>query len=246
MRELPIFSDDGKIDGLAPYETNAIMLYPEDPKKQKQIMLSFAKTVPSEMTRAGYSHDQATYLLGLMVERYGGFEEFGDVKNPEDTRTDAIRRSWKGTIAGKILESIIYLDQFAPPSGVRRAIDLVKEEIKDEEKEGFSTSERHIYNSWKEYKNVSHLWAANSHWQNSGKAERPFPFVSDEELKYFLAIGDWFYRKGIEVKSASIKTRAFSPKDPWLPPPGLDLPSLNLNYPRNLKADALAAKYERK
>ena len=162
----------------------------------------------------------------------------------EDTVERAVKASKKGSVAGDILDYVaqMYFTGHKQPS-VRKAV-YVAEKYLSNAVDGYSkksgSSSIFIYECWKEYKTVAHLWAAFRVLQFSNQEEEnkhilnndnPLLQLHNRGLDKFLAIAEAFRNFGESYISPIIKSHELllPPGETWKVPDSYSLPSFCLS-----------------
>jgi hypothetical protein len=214
-----------------------VMLYPDDEQKRKRAMdASVAANILVELPDAMGDQD-ALVLLGptdlpAMLRILANAPPLSEVQ--EETKPRIVH----GAVAAMILLDALE-DRHV---GRQRGLRWVKEKIRKKllgqvhfERLSMSTIENRI---WRVYRPVAALWAAHSllaaEYRQAGiKYAHP---CHVDDVSRFLGLAEALRRDAEGYKLKQYDGTLLDPKTSWAVPPGIDLPGMELPWPRRPEA----------
>jgi len=166
----------------------------------------------------------------------------------QDKSIDSIERNsfYKGFTAGLVLIKILQLDKHHEDGGsVNKAFYLVEKQYEGKD---FSRSSKTIKNVWKDYKTVSHLWAAAYCLLHEFDKKNEFMVIewleSDipNNLLQLLQYAEYFRNFGENhFSNKATKTPTLDPQKSWVFPEKFPIQEQSLKVPKlqNLEIEAL-------
>ncbi|MFZ5586683.1 MAG: hypothetical protein ACOZHQ_12215 [Thermodesulfobacteriota bacterium] len=145
--------------------------------------------------------DQASYqAVQPLLSPLGGFGSIAKSCMAKPfTDKEAKERVTKGEITGNVIRHILYMAQHRPEDvSVNKAVYLCEKDLElGEAASGLvGISRRAIWDSWKTYKPVSHLWGAVSIWESVCDPDHPFSWFQLHKLFFpFLNVAKWVQDK---------------------------------------------------
>ena len=157
----------------------------------------------------------------------------------QDKSIDSIERNsfYKGFTAGLVLIKILQLDKHHEDGGsVNKAFYLVEKQYKGKD---FSRSSKTIKNAWKDYKTVSHLWAAAYCLLHEFDKKNEFMVIewleSDipNNLLQLLQYAEYFRNFGENhFSNKATKTPTLDPQKSWVFPEKFPIQEQSLKVPK--------------
>ncbi len=192
--------------------TLGVMLFPNDPEKRKEFMLT-------HLTDAFLKDD----INILDKVRPDFVEELLHAQSIDTIQDNVIETYPRAYQAGLIVTYLYLLQQLGKSAAINRAVRLVEnrysKDLAKQNKMGLTAhSEESIRKNWRIFRPVSHLWAAHICFNEKT------PIVSSHDFDLFLARSEFFLSFGLGIISEKVEARLFNRDEMWCVPEGYLLP----------------------
>ena len=214
--------------------SSMIQLEKFPPNIKEQILNEYRDKKPKEMSVKEWKE-----FVGLFVEtsrndlervfsKSGGISTLYNSPKNTEIRSQFDFNCYRGSIAGHILKYIWQISTSKVCSGgsVNKAIFMLekyshKNDLKllssENKGDNWPYNERFFRQTRKDYKTVSHLWAAWQHWGESGMPEKWSPLGTGLKLSGFISLAEKFRFFGINHVPKAQKTPTLPPEEMWRP-----------------------------
>jgi len=210
----------------------ATMLYPHDKKRREDFLLWGLVNEVHLRQKAGWGDAEIIKTTRLDVEfaKSGGLKRLLDAPSYKDIMAHAAEVYKKGRYAGEIVTGILRFskDSKAPRLGVNKATDLISLILKNPPKGYEKRSTRVIWNYWKDFKEVAHLWAAHCLLY---KFQSKKLYLKENALK-LLSMSEKIRRFGESYRWHENRPPLFDVGKSWVPPKNFPLPDIELKTKR--------------
>jgi len=229
MPELPILAETGKLHEIAPDIIWTIMVYPNDPDRQEELLAAFI------IEKYADDPEGEDVLSGLAASIPWLAAALYRSSTPSGVMALAKRATGSSWAAGEILTAMLAVSIHHPEIaiGPSMAIDVLYEF----HREGpVRIGHRTLWDVWSKFRSVSHLYAVRRLWDLSCGDQDPEGLGWErwlaEGFEEYLALAE-------DIRKMAITRRFLSHEETWRVPETLSLPPAQIQ-PGALRPELLS------
>ncbi len=164
MPKIDLLEKKGKLSDWAAFRLMSVMLYPKNMARREDYILWAIVQEAYERKKSGWTNSKILKAnhLETEFEKCGGLKRLLDASSRKDIKIESNKSVERGSLAGEIVFGVLkfHKDPKAPDLGVNKTTQILELLLNKSSSLKGRIKSRTIYNYWKEFKEVSHLWCA--------------------------------------------------------------------------------------
>lgn len=209
-------------------QVQAVMLHPDDADARENLMKLFVANMLSQ-------HNDLARIVQIPQVAHLLRRVLADPPPTEEVQRRATHAGYGGPVAGDILVLVWQMEQHGIRGSLNKAIEqvLVGEgdargiyyDYTDADGKPIPCNRKDVWNAWRAYKTVAHLWAIAQIAEAEGVYET---LTTSEDLLRFLAYAEAFRHFGETLVPHARTTPLLNPATTWTVPAHIPLPLVTL------------------
>lgn len=226
--ELDLLDSKKKLSAWAGFRLMAVMLHPQDKKLRAEFLLWKVVREVHERQKAGWNNSKILEAdkLGEEFEKYGGTGRLLKARSQDEILRLSNKSVAKAWLVGDMLCGIlkIYKDPRTQNIGKNKVVTLIELISQNPKKSSHQYKARSLYDYWKEFNAVSHLWCA-LRLQHVKRGGANINALTDSEtVPPLIGLSEEIRKFCESFKSHPNFPSLLKKEESWTPPNSLKLP----------------------